>query len=55
MLRVHLASDLVDARVDLDGVNVFRAGGEGDGHVAAVARAYDENVAERAGLEAPVG
>ena len=42
-----VASDRLDHRVDLDGVDVLRALRQRDGDVVAVARADDEHVAER--------
>ena len=52
---VVAGADRLDHRVDLDRVDVPGALREGDGDVVAVARADDQDVAERPVLEVPVG
>ncbi len=47
LVRVDLAADLLDPRVDLHRVDVLRALGQGEGDVGAGAGAHDEHAVER--------
>ena len=44
VVGVILHADLLDGRVDLHGVHVARAVGQGDGHVGAAARPHDQHL-----------